>query len=277
MIWAAAVLAGLAVLLARPGRGGRGRARRLGAALGPARRPAGRADQRSGRAGAVTLPARGGSRDPAGPDARERATARSTLLQLAAVALAGSALAWLVEGVVGLLAGVLAAVGLHRWLSTLESRAARDRSALLAAQLPVAADLLAACLLAGSTVPDALDAVAEAVGDPLGAAVRPVVASWRLGGDPERCWHQLEGEEPLAPLARVLSRAEASGAPVVEGIVRLADEQRATRRWAAEAAVRRLGVRAVAPLGVCFLPAFVLLGVVPVVAGITELVLPGLR
>ena len=38
--------------------------------------------------------------------------------------------------------------------------------------------------------------------------------------------------------------------------------------FAAEQAARRVGVLAVAPLGLCFLPAFVLLGVVPVVIGL---------
>lgn len=33
-------------------------------------------------------------------------------------------------------------------------------------------------------------------------------------------------------------------------------------------APRRVGVLAVAPLGLCFLPAFVLLGIVPVVVGL---------
>ncbi|MDP9399182.1 MAG: type II secretion protein F, partial [Actinomycetota bacterium] len=57
----------------------------------------------------------------------------------------------------------------------------------------------------------------------------------------------------------------------------LATEQRAARRWTAEAAARRVAVCAVAPLGACFLPAFLLLGVVPVVVGAAELVLPALR
>ena len=48
----------------------------------------------------------------------------------------------------------------------------------------------------------------------------------------------------------------------------LADDERDRARWAAEAAAQRAGVRAIGPLVVCFLPAFVLVGVVPVVGGI---------
>ena len=48
----------------------------------------------------------------------------------------------------------------------------------------------------------------------------------------------------------------------------LAAESRASARAETEAAVRRAGVWVLAPLGACFLPAFVCLGVVPMVLGI---------
>jgi hypothetical protein len=34
-----------------------------------------------------------------------------------------------------------------------------------------------------------------------------------------------------------------------------------------------VGVKAVAPLGLCFLPAFVLLGIIPVVAGLASAII----
>jgi pilus assembly protein TadC len=77
-------------------------------------------------------------------------------------------------------------------------------------------------------------------------------------------------------LVRALGRALDSGAPVATTVAAVADEQRRRRRWAAEAAARRAGVLAVAPLALCFLPAFVLLGVVPVVLSIAADVLGGL-
>jgi pilus assembly protein TadC len=52
------------------------------------------------------------------------------------------------------------------------------------------------------------------------------------------------------------------------GLRALAAECRAGQRTRAEAAVRRAGVWVLAPLGACFLPAFVCLGVVPMVLGI---------
>ncbi|MCA1721019.1 MAG: type II secretion system F family protein, partial [Actinobacteria bacterium] len=84
-------------------------------------------------------------------------------------------------------------------------------------------------------------------------------------------WAQLAGDrsdDPLAPAARLLARAAEGGAPVADTVARLAQDARAVARAAGEQAARRVGVLVVAPLGLCFLPAFVLLGVVPVVLGL---------
>ena len=62
-------------------------------------------------------------------------------------------------------------------------------------------------------------------------------------------------------------RAAESGASVADAMARLADDLRLSSRAAVEARARAVGVRAALPLGVCLLPAFVLLGVVPLVAG----------
>jgi hypothetical protein len=51
-------------------------------------------------------------------------------------------------------------------------------------------------------------------------------------------------------------------------LTRLADDLRADRSVAAEAAARRAGVLIVLPLGLCFLPAFLLAGLVPVVVAL---------
>jgi len=69
-------------------------------------------------------------------------------------------------------------------------------------------------------------------------------------------------------MAVVLCRASLSGASPAPMLDALAVDQRERQRLAGEAAARRAGVAMVAPLGLCFLPAFVLLGVVPLVAGL---------
>jgi Flp pilus assembly protein TadB len=203
-----------------------------------------------------------------------RAKGRVTPAILAA-GMAGLAVAFLLGGPHGVVGGVVVAFALNRWLDRLEPRAIRRRRAQLAAELPGTAELLAACLTAGCSPEEAAATVAQAVGGPVGEELSTVVGMLRLGGDPAASWAALGREPALAPLARSWSRALDTGAPLADSMLRLADEQRAVRRWAAEAQARRVGVRAAAPLGLCFLPAFVLIGVVPAIAGIASSVFSG--
>jgi pilus assembly protein TadC len=88
---------------------------------------------------------------------------------------------------------------------------------------------------------------------------------------PQEAWLLLAGDatdDPLAATARTLARADEGGTPPAAALGRLAAEARAVARAAGSQAARRVGVLVVAPLGLCFLPAFVLLGIVPVVAGL---------
>jgi pilus assembly protein TadC len=62
-------------------------------------------------------------------------------------------------------------------------------------------------------------------------------------------------------------RALEVGASVADAMLLLADDLRDTARMETEGRARSVGVKAAAPLGVCLLPAFVLTGVVPLVAG----------
>jgi pilus assembly protein TadC len=97
-----------------------------------------------------------------------------------------------------------------------------------------------------------------------------VSAQVRLGADPGDAWLRLARDPVLAPLARTAARASNSGAALAPTLARLARDQRRTARTAAEARAQAAGVRAVAPLGLCFLPAFVVLGIVPAIAGIAQ-------
>jgi pilus assembly protein TadC len=93
-----------------------------------------------------------------------------------------------------------------------------------------------------------------------------VAALYRLGAEARRAWDGVPRE--LTGLGRALVRAGESGAAVVPALRSLAADSRAAQRLASEAAVRRAGIWVLAPLGLCFLPAFVCLGVVPLVLGI---------
>jgi len=151
----------------------------------------------------------------------------------------------------------------------------REERRRLTADLPLAADLMVACLRVGQPITGAIDVTVEAIGGPLGERLAWVSGQLRLGAAPEDAWRALASERPLALLARAMTRAASSGAPVADVLTRLSDDSRRVARAASAAAARRVGVQAVAPLGLCFLPAFVFLGIIPVVAGLAgEVLLP---
>ncbi|CCG01518.1 type II secretion system F family protein [Blastococcus saxobsidens] len=179
---------------------------------------------------------------------------------------AGLATALLLGGVLGLTAAAAVAVGVEHLLRRAGPDPDAAARAALARDLPAACDLLAVCLAAGLPVAGALAAVADAVPAPLGPRLRHVAALQRLGAEPRQAWADAPAE--LGGLGRALVRAGESGAAAVPALRALAAESRAGARAGAEAAVQRAGVWVLAPLGLCFLPAFVCLGVVPLVLGI---------
>ncbi|WP_327678480.1 type II secretion system F family protein [Kitasatospora sp. NBC_00458] len=191
----------------------------------------------------------------------------------AAAATAGIGAAVFLGGGVGLVAGGLLTAGLCRWLprarSPAERRALEDERRLVR-QLPLTAELLAACLGSAASPAEAVAAVGRSLGAPMGPRLTAAAAELALGTAPEHCWSRLGREHPaLAPLARCMVRTSLSGAPAAGALTGLAEGRRAEAVRAAHTRVRRAGVLATAPLGLCFLPAFVLLGVVPVVVGLT--------
>jgi len=199
------------------------------------------------------------------PRATDRSVTRWPVLAGACLALG---LLLLVGGVPGVALAVASVVVVPRLLGRLESRGARARRESLERQAPLLADLLAATLHAGATVRDALAVSGDAVGSPTADVVRPVVASIDLGADPATAWLTVGVAPAHRPLVDALVRASDSGAPIAELLARAAEDLRRDRRRDVEVAARSAGVRAVAPLAACFLPAFLLLGVVPVIASL---------
>ncbi|MBU3749632.1 MAG: type II secretion system F family protein, partial [Mycobacterium sp.] len=69
-------------------------------------------------------------------------------------------------------------------------------------------------------------------------------------------------------LARLARRSASSGSALADAAAELAEQVRQVATQRAAAAAERAGVLIAGPLGLCFLPAFVCLGIVPVVAGL---------
>lgn len=198
-------------------------------------------------------------------------------MQRLACPLLAAALLLLLPPAVGVAAGVTVLALGPRALARLEPAAVRRQREQLEADLPLVLDLLAACLAGGATVPAAAAAVGRAVGGPAAARVERVTVALDIGSSGRDAWLLLAGSDPerdpLGPAARTLSRAADSGSAVAQALTGAAVEARSRRRSAGTEAARRAGVLSVGPLTLCHLPAFVLLGVVPVVVGLAAPVL----
>lgn len=77
-----------------------------------------------------------------------------------------------------------------------------------------------------------------------------------------------EGGAEEGDIERVLALADDAGVPAAELLRAEAERQRYDARAAGQAAAQRLGVQLLLPLGLCILPAFVLVGVVPLVVSV---------
>ncbi len=127
-------------------------------------------------------------------------------------------------------------------------------------------DLLAACLKAGLPVPTAIKAVGIRELD-------QVAELLRLGADPVTAWAPALEEKKTAVLARAARRTARSGAALASRAAELAERTRADAVDQAEAKAQKAAVAVAAPLALCFLPAFLCLGVLPVVLGLADQIL----
>lgn len=200
----------------------------------------------------------------------------SRALPVRPLAVVGVALgAWLfVGGPAGVVAGLVAAAVARHLLAGAEPAAARREREEVERTLPHLVSLFAATLRAGAEPVAGLARVCVALPGPTADRLAPVVERSRWGASGAEVWGALTHDEALAPLGRALARSQSSGASVVQAVERLADELERESLARAEDAARRVGVAAAVPLGVCLLPAFLLLGVVPTVGALFGSVAP---
>jgi tight adherence protein C len=135
---------------------------------------------------------------------------------------------------------------------------------------PAVLDLLSAALLAGLNPHLAVLRIAERAPDALRDELGLAAGVLRLGGTPAaalRAAADRSGLDELRAAAGALEAAERWGAPPAEALAARAEALRTRARLRAEAEAGRAAVRLAFPLVLCFLPAFVLLTVVPTIAG----------
>ena len=175
----------------------------------------------------------------------------------------------------GLLGLGLAFVG-RRWTAALVHRAEveslrtanaeseTEKSALPADAGPVdtalVLELLAAQLRAGLAPLAALGTLAEALNS---RPLHTVCQRLQMGSGWGSAWSG-SAAGTFGELRDALAPAYTGGAPSTALLLSLADAHRLSERRAAERAAGRLSVALVVPLGLCSLPAFICLGIVPI-------------
>jgi pilus assembly protein TadC len=126
-------------------------------------------------------------------------------------------------------------------------------------------ELVAAMLDAGSSIGRSLELVAASASARYRDALRPVVSALAIGADWDTAWRSSAVRLPeILELRDALGFAALTGAPSSAILYAQAARLRQERFRAAEKRAASLGVKLVVPLGLCSLPAFICLGVVPV-------------
>jgi len=175
-----------------------------------------------------------------------------------------------VDGVWGW--GVGAGLFVAVWLAAdrVESPDVRRARAEVRRELPQVVQLLGIALGAGASVPSALRQVSTALPGQASDSLRLARARLEVGVAPEQVWSDLASHSGLEPLGRALSRADSSGVRIADAVRRLGDELAREQRLEVEDKARTVGIRAALPLGLCLLPAFLVVGIVPVIAASLE-------
>ncbi|UXM90968.1 type II secretion system F family protein [Paenarthrobacter sp. JL.01a] len=126
-------------------------------------------------------------------------------------------------------------------------------------------ELLASMLDAGAGIGRALELLAGAASPPISQSLRPVVGALAIGADWETAWRTPAQHAPeVLRLKEALAFAALTGAPSASILYAQAARERRESFRAAEKRAAALGVKLVVPLGLCSLPAFICLGIVPV-------------
>jgi hypothetical protein len=123
------------------------------------------------------------------------------------------------------------------------------------------------------SVPRALASVGEAIGGARGGALSRAAGQLAVGTSWSEIWWGAPPE--LTPVREVLDASWERGVAPAGPLATAAAELRTARHARAMHEANRLGVRLVLPLGLCYLPAFVLVGIVPVLMSMAAGVLRG--
>ncbi len=130
-------------------------------------------------------------------------------------------------------------------------------------------DIMAQLFASGTSLAAGLSAVGRHL--PGCAPLIDVAHQLHLGLEWETAWHDATNDPNLDQLADELHFVHASAVPAAHMLTTAATALRANRKRQAEQLAQELAIRLVLPTGICLLPSFILLGIIPMVLSL----LPG--
>jgi Flp pilus assembly protein TadB len=198
-----------------------------------------------------------------GPRAPKRSRRSPSIVAWSLPMAVGAVAVQLFGPVAGIPIGLATAFAARHWSA--RARRRRDRTDPLA--LAAGWDLLAAGMRAGLPVPVIVRAVADELSGDAHRTLREVADHLALGSDASAGWEPALRNPDTAELARAARRTARTGSALADVAAEIATDARATVAEQAQARAQRAAVWISAPLGLCFLPAFLCLGVLPVVVG----------
>lgn len=184
-----------------------------------------------------------------------------------AALLAGS-VAWMAigPGPAAAVVSLMVAVMVTWWLPRLEQPQDRRREHHLRAQFPEAVDLLRYGLDAGLPLRTVVARVADLLPAPSCELLGRVVGHVATGHSDAQAWRAVSDDPVWGDVARDLARGVESGAAMSRLLAVTGDQARRDNAAELQRRARSVGVHSVLPLVVCYLPAFLLVGVVPIIA-----------
>lgn len=219
---------------------------------------------------------------PGGSGGRSRTAMSNRVRRLLPALLAGPAIAVLFPGIWW--AGVPVAAVSAWWSVRRADRPSATEVQRQRRNLAVRLDLVAACLQSGLPVATALAAVAAATGraedgdvtdgrthrgsKPAERVLEEVAALLAVGADAGAAWDIAAGHPDLSSVAAAARRSAVGGSALAAAFSEQAADLRQRTVADDAAAAGRAGVLMTAPLGACFLPAFLCLGLAPAVVGL---------
>ncbi len=153
-----------------------------------------------------------------------------------------------------------------RSIALLEPAAIRRTRLRMAYLAPDFAELIALSLESGLSLVESIEVSSEVVGEPVKPLAIEATGQLRLGAPPRDAfssWHQVPA---LQPIANTIGNSIETGAQSSAALRSTALRLRRSRTNQVRRQVQAVGVRAALPIGLCFLPSFILGAVFPIAA-----------